>query len=99
MSSEGYKKSDHILVAADCIIFGFDGKQLKVLLVRRGLEPHIGKWSLMGGFVTHNESVDDAATRILQRLTGLKNIYMEQLHTFGDVTRDSAARVISVAYF
>jgi len=97
MSETHYAKSDKVLVAADCIIFGFDGKQLKVLLIKRGFDPHLGKWSLMGGFV--QESVDQAATRILQRLTGLKNIYMEQLHCFGEVHRDTAARVISVSYF
>jgi ADP-ribose pyrophosphatase YjhB (NUDIX family) len=59
----------------------------------------VGKWSLMGGFVKHDQSVDEAAEHILQRLTGLKNIYMEQLHTFGNVDRDSASRVVSVAYF
>jgi ADP-ribose pyrophosphatase YjhB (NUDIX family) len=99
MNAEHYKKADRLLVAADCIIFGFDGKQLKVLLVKRSFEPQSGKWSLMGGFVQQNESVDEAATRILQRLTGLKNIYMEQLHCFGEVHRDSADRVVSVAYF
>src|SRR5690606_31195319 len=96
---EHYEKSDRLLVAADCIIFGFDGSQLKVLLVKRAFEPQAGKWSLMGGFVQKRESVDEAATRILQRLTGLKDIYMEQLHCFGEVDRDSAARVVSVAYF
>jgi ADP-ribose pyrophosphatase YjhB (NUDIX family) len=99
MNAEHYKKADRLLVAADCIIFGFDGKQLKVLLVKRSFEPQSGKWSLMGGFVQQNESVDEAATRILQRLTGLQNIYMEQLHCFGEVHRDSADRVVSVAYF
>jgi ADP-ribose pyrophosphatase YjhB (NUDIX family) len=99
MSEELYEKSDHLLVAADCIIFGFDGRQLKVLLVKRSFEPYIGKWSLMGGFVSRDESVDTAATRILQKLTGLQNIYMEQLHCFGDVSRDSADRVISISYF
>lgn len=99
MSPEFYKKYDHILIAADCIIFGFDGKQLKVLLIRRAFEPQVGKWSLMGGFVKYDQSIDEAAQQILQRLTGLKNIYMEQLHTFGDVSRDTASRVISVAYF
>lgn len=99
MSEELYEKSDHLLVAADCIIFGFDGRQLKVLLVKRSFEPYLGKWSLMGGFVAKDESVDEAATRILEKLTGLQNIYMEQLHCFGDVNRDSASRVVSISYF
>src|SRR5690554_372526 len=99
MTPQLYRKADRLLVAADCIIFGFDGRQLKVLLVKRSFEPEAGRWSLVGGFVNAGESVNDAAARILQRLTGLDNIYMEQLHCFGDVNRDPAARVISVAYF
>ena len=94
-----YIKQDKILVAVDCIIFGFDGKDLKALLVKRPIEPRKGRWSLMGGFVNENESVDQAAQRALENLTGITNIYMEQLHCFGDVKRDTAARVISIAYF
>ncbi len=97
--TNAYKNHDSHLLAVDCIIFGFDGKELKALLIKRALEPQVGKWSLMGGFVQHNESVNDAATRILNQLTGLSNIYMEQLHCFGDVHRDTAARVVSIAYF
>ncbi|HEX5169673.1 MAG TPA: NUDIX domain-containing protein [Cyclobacteriaceae bacterium] len=99
MNVEHYEKSDRLLVAADCIIFGFDGRNLKVLLVKRSFEPQSGRWSLMGGFVRKDESVNEAAIRILQRLTGLKDIYMEQLYCFGEVHRDSAERVISIAYF
>ncbi len=99
MNSEAYKDHDSFLVAVDCIIFGFDGKEIKALLVKRSLEPEMGKWSLMGGFVTQNESVHEAASRVLENTTGLTNIYMEQLHCFGDVNRDSAGRVISIAYF
>lgn len=91
--------SERLLVAADCIIFGFDGGKLKVLLIKRGFEPEAGSWSLMGGFVGKGESVDQAASRILTKLTGLGDIYMEQLHCFGEVDRDSAGRVVSVAYF
>lgn len=94
-----YKKHDPLLIAVDCIIFGFDGQRLKALLIKRGFEPQKGKWSLMGGFVKESESVDAAAERILFELTGLDNIYMEQLHCFGDVERDQGGRVISIAYF
>lgn len=97
--TEGYRKADRFLVAADCIIFGFDGKEMKVLLVRRSFEPEAGSWSLMGGFVNAGESANEAASRILLRLTGLNDIYMEQLACFGEVNRDPAARVISIAYF
>jgi 8-oxo-dGTP diphosphatase len=99
MDINKYKSRDKILLAIDCIIFGFDGRQLQALFIKRGFEPEKGKWSLMGGFVNKNESVDDAATRILNQLTGMTDIYMEQLYCFGDVGRDTAGRVISVAYF
>ena len=99
MDISKYKSQDRILVAVDCIIFGFDGKQLQALLIKRGFEPEKGKWSLMGGFVNKDESVESAATRVLNHLTGLTNIYMEQLYCFGDVDRDTAGRVVSVAFF
>jgi 8-oxo-dGTP diphosphatase len=99
MEISQYKSHQKILVAVDCIIFGFDGSQLKALLIKRGFEPEKGKWSLMGGFVGKKENADEAAIRVLYQLTGMKNIYMEQLYTFSDVNRDSAGRVISIAYF
>jgi len=99
MSIIQYKDHDRLLVAVDCIIFGFDGERLKALLVKRGFEPGIGKWSLMGGFVNQNESVNEAASRILNTLTGLSDVYMEQLSCFGEVKRDPGGRVISIAFF
>src|SRR5688572_26875697 len=99
MDINKYKSQDRLLVAVDCIIFGFDGKQLQALLIKRGFEPEKGKWSLMGGFVNLNESADAAAVRVLNQLTGMDNIYMEQLYCFADVNRDVAGRVISIAYF
>jgi 8-oxo-dGTP diphosphatase len=99
MNIQSYRKHPKILVAVDCIIFGFDGTNLKVLVIKRGFEPEKGKWSLMGGFVNKNESTDAAAARVLYTLTGLRNIYMEQVQAFSDVKRDIADRVISVAYF
>lgn len=94
-----YKMHDRLLIAVDCIILGFDGKILKALLIKRGFEPGSGYWSLMGGFVKKDESVEAAAFRILEVLTGLTDIYLEQLHSFGNVTRDPGGRVISIAYF
>ncbi|ASZ13635.1 NUDIX hydrolase [Chitinophaga pendula] len=94
-----YYRQTRMLVAIDCIIFGFDGNDLKLLLIKRGFEPHKGKWSLMGGFVQPGQSLDDAATHTLKQLTGLEGVYMEQLFAFGDPKRDSAERTISVAYF
>ncbi len=99
MDIDKYKSCEGILVAVDCIIFGFDGHQLQALLIKRGFEPEKGKWSLMGGFVNPDESTDDAAIRVLNQLTGMSNIYMEQLYCFSNVERDAAGRVISVAYF
>lgn len=99
MRLSSYKSHQKILVAVDCIIFGFDGSHLQALLIKRGFEPEKGKWSLMGGFVNKDENADKAAQRVLYDLTGMKNIYMEQLHTFSDVARDSAGRVVSIAYF
>jgi ADP-ribose pyrophosphatase YjhB (NUDIX family) len=99
MDIDKYTSHDKILVAVDCIIFGFDGHELKALLIKRAFEPEKGKWSLMGGFVSNNESTDEAAQRVLHQLTGMSNIYMEQLYCFSDVNRDAAGRVISVAYF
>jgi 8-oxo-dGTP diphosphatase len=94
-----YKEYDHHLVALDCIIFGFDEGELKLLLLKRRFEPAFGEWSLMGGFLGKSESLDEAAYRILNQLTGLTNIYMKQLYAFGDVARDPGARTISVVYY
>lgn len=94
-----YHDQDHLLVALDCIIFGFDGEQLKLLLIKRDFEPERGNWSLMGGFLKKKESLDTAAERILNDLTGLKNIYLEQLHAFGEVNRDPEERTVSIAYY
>jgi 8-oxo-dGTP diphosphatase len=94
-----YKGHDRMFIAVDCIIFGFDGKELKALLIKRSFEPGLGEWSLMGGFIAANESLDQGAGRILETLTGLQNIYMEQLCCFGEVERDPGGRVVSIAYF
>lgn len=88
-----------MLVAIDCIIFGFDGQDLKLLVIKRGFEPEKGKWSLMGGFVQPDEGFEEAAARTLKVLTGLEGVYMEQLMAFGSPTRDMMERTISVAYF
>ena len=96
-----YHEHKKFHIAVDSIIFGYDegGRELKVLLLKRNFEPAKGEWSLMGGFIHNNESVDDAAKRILNQLTGLSEVYMEQLYTFGEVDRDPGARIISIAYF
>ena len=94
-----YTHPNRILVALDCIIFGFDGEELQVLLIKRNFEPEQGKWSLMGGFLNKDEDMEEAAQRILYTLTGLTNHYLEQLQTFGAVQRDPVERTISVVYY
>ncbi|HEX5553249.1 MAG TPA: NUDIX domain-containing protein [Chitinophagaceae bacterium] len=94
-----YPGQKHYLVAVDCIIFGFDGDHLKLLLIKRGFQPEKGKWSLMGGFVQPKESPEQAAERILEKLTGLKGLYLEQLQTLGNPNRDPVERTLSIAYF
>ena len=83
----------------DCVIFAFDAGELKVLLIERNEEPYKDWKALPGNFVGHNEGVDQAAERILGELTGLRDIYMEQFHIFGDVDRHPYGRVITVAYY
>lgn len=101
MTSEKNNYSEHpkFHVALDCIIFGFDKGELKLLIHKRRFEPAKGQWSLFGGFLKQDESLEDAANRILRELTGLEKIYMEELQTYGAIERDPAGRVISVAYY
>ena len=96
-----YSNHPKILLAIDSIIFGFDEneRELKLLVLKRKFEPAKGGWSLMGGFVDPQESLDEAAQRIVTQLTGLHNVYMEQLYTFGKPNRDPGGRIVSVAYF
>ncbi len=83
----------------DCVIFGFDDGELKILLIQRNEEPFKDWWALPGNIIEKDQSIDLAAERILYELTGLKDIYMEQFHTFGDVNRHPQGRVITVAYY
>lgn len=96
-----YSKSSrsHILLAVDCIVFGFSGDDLRVLIIKRGFDPEKGKWSLVGGFLEESETLDQAASRILNLYTGLDDIYMEQVATFSDIDRDPVERIVSTAYF
>jgi len=86
-------------LTVDCVVFGFDEGELKVLLIERGLEPFKGRWALPGGFVRVDETLDEAARRELVEETGLKNVFLEQLYTFGAVERDPRERVVSIAYY
>ncbi len=87
-------------LTVDCVVFGFDGSVgLQILLIRRGIEPFRGTWALPGGFVHMDEDLEGAARRELQEETGLRDVYLEQLYTFGEPGRDPRGRVVSVAYF
>jgi 8-oxo-dGTP diphosphatase len=86
-------------LTVDCVVFGFDEGELKVLLIKRALDPFKGKWALPGGFVHVDETLDDAARRELEEEAGLKDVFLEQLYTFGAVGRDPRERVVSVAYY
>ena len=94
-----YSQHSKVWVSVDCIIFGFDEGKLRVLIGRRHMDPGRGEWSLYGGFVRSDESINDAANRVLFDLTGLRNLYMRQVGAFGSVDRDPGERVISIAYY
>ncbi|MEB8345168.1 NUDIX domain-containing protein [Flavobacteriaceae bacterium KMM 6898] len=94
-----YKVEQQILVAVDCIIFGFDSKNLKLLLFRRKVEPLKGSWSLIGAFIRNDISVLDGAKQILMECTGLEDVYLEELKTYGAVNRDPGERVLSIAHY
>lgn len=97
--ADSYSSYSKFYVSVDCIIFTIYDNTLKVLLTKRSFEPEKGKWSLMGGFVEPDESLDDAALRVLNELTGMKKVFMKQVKTFGEIDRDPGGRVISVAYY
>ena len=94
-----YIEHSKVWLSVDCIIFGFDEGKLKILIGKRQMDPGRGEWSLYGGFVASDESVDDAATRTLYELTGLRNLFMRQVGAFGSVDRDPGERVVSIAYY
>jgi 8-oxo-dGTP diphosphatase len=90
--------SHRIALSVDCVIFGFDENKLKVLLIRSDLKKYQGKWTLLGDLVGIKEELDAAAYRVLKQRTGLDDVYLEQVHTFGSVNRHPAGRVVTVAY-
>ncbi|WP_367390474.1 NUDIX domain-containing protein [Lewinella sp. LCG006] len=94
-----YQHAKPILVAVDCIIFGFNQSTLQLLLFKRKIDPFLGAWSVIGSFVKENESTSAAAIRVLQEHTGLENIFLDPLALYSDPERDPGARVISQAYF
>lgn len=89
----------NLAFSVDSVIFGFDGKRLKVLLIRRGEDPYKDYWALPGNLVYLDEDIDNAAERVLYELTGLRNVYLQQVETFGSVDRHPVGRVITTAYY
>lgn len=86
-------------LTVDCVVFGLDEEDLKILLIQRDLEPFAGQWALPGGFVAVGESLDDTARRELSEETGLENVFLEQLYTFSDPERDLREHVVTAAYY
>ena len=92
-------KYPHPAVATDCVIFGFDGVSIRVLLIERGIEPYRGRWAFPGGFMKIDETAGECARRELEEETGLKEALVEQFYTFTDVHRDPRERVLSIAHY
>jgi 8-oxo-dGTP diphosphatase len=86
-------------LTVDCIIFGLDKDGLKAMLIQRDIEPFESRWALPGGFVHIDETLEEAARRELSEETGIRDVFLEQLYTFGDVNRDPRERVVTVAYY
>ena len=92
-------KYPHPSVTTDCVIFGFDGTRMKVLLVQRGIEPYKGRWAFPGGFLQMDESAEEGALRELREETGLSGAFIRQFHTFSAPNRDPRERVITIAFY
>ena len=99
MTNQYCYKYPHPAVTTDCVIFGFNGERLQVLLIERGIEPYKGRWAFPGGFLKMDETAEEGALRELKEETGLENAYIQQLHTFSDPNRDPRERVITIAYY
>ena len=89
----------NIAISIDCVIFGYDEKELKVLLIKSDLEEFAGLYSLLGDLIRTDEDLDTASYRILKERTGMDDVYLEQVHTFGSIERHPSGRVITIAYY
>ena len=99
MNASQYDKFPFHHLAVDCVIFGYENRKLKLLLSRRKIEPEKNKWSLQGGWLNPDETVEQAAARVLLNFTGLKDIYLEQVHVCSNPNRDPGGRVVSVVFY
>ena len=99
MTNQFCYKYPHPAVTTDCVILGFNGERLQVLLVERGVEPYKGRWAFPGGFLRMDETAEEGALRELREETGLESPYIQQLHAFSDPGRDPRERVITIAYY
>lgn len=104
LKNAAFEKSSHleyfnIAVSVDCVIFGYEDRQLKVLVIKSDLEEFAGLWSLLGDLVRPDEDVEQAPYRVLQARTGLHDVYLEQVHTFGAIDRHPSGRVVTTAYY
>lgn len=99
-TAEGYTYDyPRAAMTADSVIFGFDGQNLKILLVKRGIEPFKGKWALPGGFLRMDETIEQCAMRELKEETSFEQVYMEQFGVFSDLDRDPRGRIITTAFY
>jgi 8-oxo-dGTP diphosphatase len=89
----------NIAISTDCVIFGYDNKELKVLLIKSDLEEFSGLYSLLGDLVRPDEDLESASYRVLWERTGMEDVYLEQVHTFGSIGRHPSGRVITTAYY
>ncbi|HSI71270.1 MAG TPA: NUDIX domain-containing protein [Gillisia sp.] len=99
ISQDSYSPHDKMYVATDCIIFGFDEGRIRLLVFKRRVAPFEGHWSLIGSFVKLDEDADEAAKRVLEEITGLKNVFMEQLKAYGAAERDPGYRCVSIGQY
>ncbi|MDD4515804.1 NUDIX domain-containing protein [Massilibacteroides sp.] len=98
-SQQFYTEQEKFYISVDCIILGFKYDKIYLLISKRKFEPLKGHDTLMGGFLRSNESLDETVTRVVHEYTGIQNVYMEQVGTYGDINRDTGERVISVVYY
>ncbi len=99
MTSTYYQQFKKTYLAVDCVIFGFTGEELELIMIKRDFEPGLGEWALPGIFLEPDESLEDSTKRVMKMFTGLSNVYLEQFHVFSDPKRDPGARIVTVGFY